>query len=266
MYTRKNVRVGLSMAVSFLSAFPLFSQSQSTYNNFPKAKAAGFVRENPELKFLPGRDLPPDKAGSTVLVTSEAGLRDIGEQGTNITRAREAVAEILTAENACSAWFHQRDPQVAATFTSLNILVDEDGPKHVIKERNDRGIWIEHGPYIARTHQGTGRGTEITINGNGAFFRRVGDVYKLDWVGSLENDTGSWRHLHIGPFDGGTLPAQIITLLHELAHVISAIPSDDSSVVGFARSQENTDLILHQCQSEAGAASGRLKLLSAQAH
>jgi len=82
----------------------------------------------------------------------------------------------------------------------------------------------------------------------------------------MGNDTGTSRHLDVGPFDGGTLQAQIVTLLHELAHVIGAVPSDDSSVVGFARSQENTELILRYCQAEADKAGKRLKVLWAQKH
>jgi hypothetical protein len=211
-------------------------------------------------------DLPTSKLAPGVHPVNEGGLKDIGEAASNIARAREAVYEILDSENACSAWFRRTDPKVAATFLSLTFSVDEDGSKRVIRERNDRGNWTDHGPYIARTHEGTGPGTTVTINGNGAFFRTTGDVYKFEWAGSIGKDTGSSRHLHVGPFDGGTLEAQIVTLLHELAHVIGAVPSDDSSLVGFTRSQENTELILHHCQSKAEAAGKRLKVLSAQKH
>jgi hypothetical protein len=206
--------------------------------------------------------LPTSKLAPGVQPVDEGGLRDIGEAATNIGRAREAVYEILDGENACSAWLRRTDPRVAATFLSLTFWVDEYGSKRVVKERNGNGIWIEHGPYIARTHEGTGPGTTVTINGNGAFFRSRGDVYKIEWTGSIGNDTGSSRHLHVGPFDGGTLEAQVVTLLHELAHVIGAVPSDDSSVVGFARSQENTELILRHCQGEASATARKTRLLA----
>jgi len=53
-----------------------------------------------------------------------------------------------------------------------------------------------------------------------------------------------------------------LTLLHELAHVIGAVPSDDSSVGGFARSQENTELIVRHCQGEAGATARKTRLLA----
>ncbi len=207
-------------------------------------------------------DLPTGKLAPGGRPVHQGGLKDIGVAATNISRARDTVYEILDGENACSAWFRRTDPRVAATFLSLAFWVDEYGSKRVVKERNDRGIWIEHGPYIARTYEGTGPGTTVTINGNGAFFRTRGDVYKIKWTGSIGNQTGSWRHLHVGPFDGGTLEAQVVTLLHELAHVIGAVPSDDSSVGGFIRSQENTELILRHCQGEAGATARKMRLLS----
>jgi hypothetical protein len=211
---------------------------------------------------MPPPDLPTGKLAPSVHFGSESGLKDIGEAATNIGRAREAVYGILDGGNACSAWFRKTDPRVAATFLSLTFSVDEDGSKRVVKERNDRGTWIEHGPYIARTHEGTGPGTKVTINGNGAFFRNRGYVYRIEWTGSIGNDTGSPRHLHLGPFDGGSLEAQIVTLLHELAHVIGAVPSDDSSVASFARSQENTDLILRHCQAEADRTARKTRLLA----
>ena len=207
-------------------------------------------------------DLPTGKLAPGVQPVHEGGLKDIGVAATNISRARETVYEILDGENACSTWFRRTDPRVVATFLSLTFWVDEYGSKHVVKERNDRGIWIEYGPYIARTHEGTGPGTTVTINGNGAFFRPTGEVYKIEWPGSIGSETGSSRHLHAGPFDGGTLEAQIITLLHELAHVIGAVPSDDSSVGGFARSQENTELILRYCQGAASATARKTRLLA----
>ena len=191
-------------------------------------------------------------------------LMDIGEQGTTIARVREAVSYILENENACSAWFRRADPQVSATFQSLEFFVDEDGPNKVIKERNDHGSWIQHGPYIAKTKQNTGPGTAITLNANGAFFRTTGEIYKLNWTGSVAGETGTWKHLEIGPYGGGSLQGQVIAVLHELGHVIGAIPWDDSSQVGYNRSQQNTELIVHYCKAEAGSSPKRLKLMMAQ--
>jgi hypothetical protein len=191
-------------------------------------------------------------------------LKDIGLEGTTIARVRQAVSGILESENKCSAWLRHSDPEVSATFRSLNFSVDEEGSDRVIREQNDHGSWIEHGPYIATTRQNTGPGTTVTINANGAFFRRKGEIYKIKWLGADESETGFWKHLDIGPYDGGTLPAQVIAVLHELAHVINAIPADDASPIGFIRSQQNTELVLHYCKSEVRASPNRLRLVMAQ--
>jgi hypothetical protein len=191
-------------------------------------------------------------------------LKDIGEEGTTIARVRQATLEILESENNCSAWFRHFDPDVSATFRSLNFSVDEDGSDRVIKERNDRGVWIEHGPYIARTRQNAGPRATVTINANGAFFRRKDEIYKVNWLGAEERETGTWRYLRVGPYDGATLQAQVIAALHELAHVINAIPWDDSTSVGFYRSQENTELVLRYCRTEVTGSPKRLRLVIAQ--
>jgi hypothetical protein len=197
-------------------------------------------------------------------VASPEELKDIGEQGTTIARVRLAVLDILESENACSAWFRRADPQVPDTFRSLKFEVDENGPDYVIKELNDRGNWMAHGPYIARTRQNTGPGTTITLNANGAFFRAKDEIYKINWTGAEARETGAWRRLEVGPYDGGTLQAQVITVLHELGHVVDAIPWDDSSQIGYDRSQANTELIVHYCKAEASASPKRLKRAMAQ--
>jgi hypothetical protein len=155
---------------------------------------------------------------------------------------------ILQEENACSAWFRRYDPQIVSTFLSLNYYVEKNGPQHVIREKVAGGAWIEHGPYVARARQASGTGATVTINGNGAFFRDRGDIYRLDWPTGMAIETGDRRVIHVGPYQGGTLRAQIITLLHELGHVVNAIPEDDSSRFGPARSQKNTDIIVRQCK------------------
>ena len=130
----------------------------------------------------------------------------------------------------------------------------------MIRDRDARGDWNDYGPYIARTKQNTGPGTAITLNANGAFFRTKGEIYKVNWIGAEARETGTWKHLEVGPYEGGTLQAQVIAVLHELAHVIGAIPWDDSSQFGYYRSQQNTELVLHYCRAEVGRSPKRLKL------
>jgi hypothetical protein len=167
----------------------------------------------------------------------------------SLAAAHEAALEILSAENACSAWFRQGDPEVVAIFQSLNFRIDPNGSDQVIQERSGDGRWIEHGPFIARTTQSTGPGTIVTLNANGAFFRSRNNLYRLGWPGGTSFATGNRAFTQVGPYDGGTFRAQIVTLLHELAHVVGAIPEDDSSKFGLARSHTNTATVLRYCKS-----------------
>lgn len=180
-------------------------------------------------------------------------IRASGAEATAITRANTAVLAILQSNNSCSAWFSQADRNVAETFASLNLWIERDGPDHIVQERNDRGDWIEHGPYIARTSERTGHGTNVAINASGAFFHAKAEVYKIAWQGGEELPTNTWQALHVGPFYGATGQAQIITILHELAHVVGAIPADGLSPAGLTRSQENTELVLKHCKSAVNA-------------
>ncbi len=216
----------------------------------------------PKLPVPPINDLT--RGSHPAAVSRPDELKDIGLEGTTIARVRQAVLAILESENKCSAWFRRSNPDVSATFRSLNFSVDEEGSDRVIRERNDRGAWFDHGPYIASTRQNTGSGATVTINVNGAFFRVKGEIYKIKWFGADESQTGSWKHLDVGPYDGGTLQAQVISVLHELAHVINAIPGDDTSSIGLIRSQQNTELVLHYCKPEISASPNRLRLVMAQ--
>jgi RHS repeat-associated protein len=55
--------------------------------------------------------------------------------------------------------------------------------------------------------------------------------------------------LHIGSFLGGTLGADVVIMMHELAHVVDAIPRDGPSVDPTGKlSQQNTDTILKNCE------------------
>ena len=157
--------------------------------------------------------------------------------------------ELLTSENACSTWFRQADPDIVATFQSLKFQIEQTGSERVIRELGGRGIWMDRGPYIARTSQNTGAGTTIVLNANGAFFHARGRVYRVDWPGETPIDTGNHRNIHVGPYDGGTLRAQILVLLHELAHVIGAIPEDASAKFGVGLSQQNTETVLRSCKA-----------------
>lgn len=198
-------------------------------------------------------DSQGERPDFTIRLGAQPLIRVSGGEGAAIARARAAVLDILRGNNACSAWFAKTDPNVVDTFSSLQFWVERDGPNHIVKERGDRGDWVEHGPYIARTSQRTGKGTNIGINANGAFFHAKAEVFRIEWHQGYEFPTNVWQLLHAGPYEGATAKAQIVTLLHELAHVVGAIPSDGQSPAGLNRSQENTEAVLRQCKSAVNA-------------
>ena len=167
-----------------------------------------------------------------------------------VAPARQAMIALLSTENACSDWLTQSDSDVLETFRSLNYRILKSGPDYVVKERGDNGDWIEHGPYIASTAQNGGRGATILINANGAFFHSMGDIYMRAWSTGVPLRTGRARMIHAGPYDGGSFRAQIVTLLHELAHAVGAIPEDDPARFGVGKSQKNTELVLLHCKSD----------------
>lgn len=168
-----------------------------------------------------------------------------GPQGTLIERAREHAVQILSSQNACSAWFREADPDAVAVLESLEYVL-RDGPKYVQAYRMDSGETLLRHPYSALTDEGAGRGATVVLNRNGAFFVAATDVFQTqnrNWPGHLMGR----RSLTVGNFTGGTLPAQITTLLHELAHIVGRIPddSDDSTL----QSPENTERVLYNCRN-----------------
>jgi hypothetical protein len=203
--------------------------------NDPSLVAARQIAEPVSLHDLPPRPKAPI-----------ANLADAGND--LLSSPRKLVLAILREDNACSAWFRRFDSQVISTFSSLHYEIEMTPERHVIRRKLSSGGWVEYGPYIARVMEYAGRGATVTINADGAFFRDHGDVYLLDWPRTIFIVTGDRRVIHVGPYLGGTLRAQTITLLHELAHVVGAISEDNSSIFGPGRSQENTDIVLERCK------------------
>lgn len=196
---------------------------------------------------------PTETPDSTSRIVGRPSIRASGNEAVAIARAASAVLNILQSNNSCSAWFAKSDPSFVETFATLQFWIERDGPGHITKEHGDRGNWVEHGPYVARTSESTGRGTNVAINAHGAFFQNKAEVFKIGWQGSYELPTNSWQPLHAGPYDGATAKAQILTLLHEFAHIVGAIPSDGLTPTGLNRSQENTETILKYCKSAVNA-------------
>jgi len=174
-------------------------------------------------------------------------LDAMGKAGQKISRAREKVLEILSTENACRAWFQEKDSNPAATFRTLSYQLDRHGDASVLESRDKGPMNIFRNPYVAKVIQGDGPYGVITLNTNGAFFSTIARVLEVRKEGGPINLRGT-RLLHVGPYDGDTLPAQVITLLHEFGHVVDLLPTDQDNVDG--KSVENTNEVLHFCSAE----------------
>jgi len=109
-------------------------------------------------------------------------------------------------------------------------------------------------PYVARATQDGGAHTAITINAYGAFYRTQGQVQKISQEG-LPLQLDGTRVLTVGSYSGNTLPAQMITLLHEFGHIIDLLPEDADSLDG--KSGRNTDEVLRHCRAEVEVRANR---------
>jgi hypothetical protein len=171
----------------------------------------------------------------------------MGKTGQKIERARQRVLEILEAENSCSVWYREKDPDPLTTFRSLNFAVDQAGPAYVMESRDAETLYHFHDPYVAKIGQATGAQATITLNANGAFFRFEAKVLMVRKDGGPMNVHGD-RYINVGSYAGDTLQAQVLVLLHELGHAINLLPVDSHDVDG--KSVQNTDEVLRYCRGE----------------
>jgi hypothetical protein len=179
--------------------------------------------------------------------TVPAELSALGKAGVKIARAREEVLDILHSQNACAEWFETKWPSAADTFQSLSFLLDRHGPPDIFESTGEGSIIIRRQPYVARATQNGGAHTAITINVNGAFYRPQGQMLKIGREAGPVQSEGA-RLLTVGNYMGDTLPAQVVTLLHEFGHVIDLLPEDAGNLDG--RSVRNTEEVLRHCRSE----------------
>jgi hypothetical protein len=177
----------------------------------------------------------------------EKELGALGKRGQEVLRARRRVLEILSGENGCSAWYREKDANVAETFAQLRYKLDFDGRWYFLKCLDYCGsqtLTLTH-PYAARIDQNSGKGGTITLNAYGPFF------YSFAPLGSAreKKDLGRYRTMRVGRFAGDTPQAQVTTLLHELGHAIGILSYDGpASTPGV--SSKNTDEVLHHCREQ----------------
>jgi len=191
--------------------------------------------------------LPPATPTLRPQDLEQVNLEAMGKAGQKISRAREKVLEILGAENACSAWFREKDANPAATFRTLRFELDLHGEEFIRESRDIGALNLFRNPYVAKVTQGDGPYGTVTINPKGAFFSAMARVVETNKEGGPPNMRGV-RLLHVGPYAGDTLPVQAVTLLHEFGHVLDILPTDEGNVDG--KSVQNTHEVLRYCSAE----------------
>ena len=177
----------------------------------------------------------------------QENLNTGGKTGQKISEARDRVLNILQTENACTQWYQTKDPNPAATFRTLTFELDRKGESYIVQIRNPDDSTISHNPYVARVIQGDGPYATITINEHGAFFSAQASLAQLPREGGPPYFRGA-RPLHVGPYEGNTLTAQMLTLLHEFGHLLDLLPIDEADRDG--KSVQNSMEVLRYCREE----------------
>lgn len=181
------------------------------------------------------------------ITTALPSLSGLGKDGLKIGAARDRVLKILSSENACTEWFQTKDAFPARTLQTLSFEVDRHGQTDVLESPQKDGSLVFRHPYVAFAIQDGGPFTTITINANGAFYKPQGRVDRLSMDGGPFRLDGM-RTLMVGSYTGDTLAAQMVTILHELGHVINLLPLDGGDLDG--SSTHNTEEVLRHCRPE----------------
>jgi hypothetical protein len=214
------------------------------------------------------RTTPP---GSSPLVPArieEAGadlieneLRELEAQGFTIAVVRRQVLAILRESTACSAWYAQAEANPAGKFATLHFRLDSHGEDAILGDYTLAGLFYRE-PYVARAQENVGAGSTITLNAKGAFFvARAPVQMPLGVAGSIRART--YRAIHVGNYPGGSLNAQVATLLHEFAHVVGLLPVDMGENRSALLSTQNTETVLEHCRRQIDASAQRAVVLPA---
>jgi hypothetical protein len=216
------------------------------------------IRHNHPLE-QPSRALSELHVASADPVEDELGT--MGTSGFLIGPAREEVAEILREGNSCSVWYGEAEPDLVAKFASLHFQVDEQGADTMLWEFNSGEVSYRQ-PYVARAQENVGRGSVITLNAHGAFFQsRAPAKFRLQAGGPFTMQPS--RLLYVAGYAGGSLNAQVTTLLHEFGHIVGILPIDSGEPRSALLSTLNTDTLLRHCRKQIEASRDRAILMPA---
>jgi hypothetical protein len=174
--------------------------------------------------------------------------------GNPIQDAIDKIAAILKGNNDCAKFFNSGAQGLlpdsktpgADALASDHVTKDKSGPATITQE--DDGKLAQ--PYGARTAQNAGLNADIYLNPHGAFYETT--AFVRDSSG-LPVKTKPNAPLTIGgtsnpyQYSGGSIQAQAVILLHELAHTLNLIPADGKSP---GQSLTNTQTILDKCKAE----------------
>jgi len=177
----------------------------------------------------------------------QTDLLALGKNGQKVASAREKVLEILSEPNSCTDWYRTKESNPAETFRTLNFEIDRKGTSYISEVRVDSTSFVLSNPYVARVIQEGGEYQTITLNAEGAFFQPQATMIEEPKGGGPKQLRGSHR-LGVGPYLGGTSQAQVVTLLHELGHLVGLLSRDEGDVGG--KSVQNTEEMLHYCRAE----------------
>jgi hypothetical protein len=269
----QNDRFAAQVPPRFFTAHQPFVHT-SCFEDLPAVSGISDAAATSASNLRPNCDPPQtvtiiDPCGSRSLAPSRckapadavpAALEGMGKAGRKIFRARERVLEILESDNACSAWYQEKDANPSATFRMLSFEVDRKGEDSVRESRDVGPLVVLRNPYVAWVTQGDGANATITINARGAFFSVAAKVMGVRKEGGPFDFRGQ-HLLQVGPYYGDTLQAQVLTLLHEFGHALDMLPTDENNVDG--KSMQNTAEVLRHCRAQVeGKAKPKLLAVS----
>ena len=193
---------------------------------------------------------PNSTFAQSKIISDDAISRELsamGRRGNEVARARAEVLEILSEDNACSAWFRETEPDAAEVFQSLHFIVEDDRPAMVYARWDPRNGMLYKQPWAARSTQNSGRDAVIELNANGAFFLISSPLLHSTDTFEIAARRGSTFPLAIDVYRGDSPGAQITTLLHELGHVTGRLPEDSDS--WDRKSFRNTVEVTRHCRA-----------------